>query len=125
MTQRLIPSQQRHDHMVERIAEGLRQEGFREIQAAGLDGFEQPAAIDGHVPDVAAGHRHHYLYEVETEETLEREETLQQWKAFARHARHNDTRFVIVVPLGSGLQAQALNNYYRLRAEVREIDFDH
>ena len=111
--------------MVARIAEGLRQEGFQQVQAAELDGFEAPPTIDGHVPDVAAAHRHHYLYEVETEETLEREETLQQWKAFAHHARRNDTRFVIVVPLGSGLQAQALNNYYRLRAEVREIDFDH
>jgi len=124
MTQRLIPSQQRHDHMVERIATGLRQEGFREVHADGPAGFERPDPIAGEVPDVAARHRHHYLYEVETEETIDCEETLRQWKAFAHHARYNDTRFVIVVPQGAGVRAQALKNFYRLRAEVREVDFD-
>ena len=124
MTQRLIPSQQRHDHMVQRIASGLRQEGFREVRAAGVSGFDPPDPIDGRVPDVAAFNRHGYIYEVETEDTLDRDETLRQWKAFAHYARYNDTRFVIVVPLGSGVQASALKNYYTLRAEVREVDFN-
>lgn len=125
MTQRLIPSQQRHDRMVERIANGLRQEGFPRVEADGLAGFDSPDPIDGQVPDVAAYHHHHYIYEVETEETVDLEETLRQWKAFAHHARYNDTRFVIVVPRGSGVRAEGIKNFYRLRAEVREVDFDH
>lgn len=124
MTQRLIPSQQRHDHMVERIASGLRREGFREVRAAGVSGFDPPAPVEGRVPDVAAVNRHTYLYEVETEDTLDSAETLQQWKAFAHYARYHDARFVIVVPVGSGVQATALKNYYTLRAEVREVDFE-
>ncbi|HKJ71800.1 MAG TPA: hypothetical protein VKA55_08630 [Gammaproteobacteria bacterium] len=124
MTERLIPSQKRHDRMVERIADGLRREGFPQVRAAGVGGFEPPDAIDGFVPDVAAAQRHHYIYEVETEETLELEETLRQWRAFAHHARYNDTRFVIVVPAGSGVRAEAIKNYHHFRAEVREVDFD-
>lgn len=125
MTQRLIPSQERHDHMVERIAEGLRQEGFPEVRAAGLEGFDPPDPVEGHVPDVSATNHHRYIYEVETEESLELEETRLQWKAFGHFARYNDTRFVIVVPQGVGTQATALKNYYQFRAEVREVDFDH
>jgi hypothetical protein len=124
MNQRVIAAQQRHDRMVERIANGLRQQGFREVRAAGLSGFEAPDPIGGRVPDVAAHNRHGYLYQVETEDSLDGDDTLQQWKAFAHHARYNDTRFVIVVPRGSGVRAQALKNYYQLRAEVREVDFD-
>lgn len=125
MTQRLIPSQERHDRMVERIATGLRREGFQAVYAAGVDGFDPPPPIDGQVPDVAASHSRHYIYEVETEETVDSEETLRQWKAFAHYARYNDSHFVIIVPPAARVQALALKNYHRLRAEVREVDFDH
>ncbi|MFA9459954.1 hypothetical protein [Thiohalorhabdus methylotrophus] len=121
---RLIPGQERHDGMVRRIAHGLRDGGFNEVRADGVDGFELPDTIDGRVPDVTArGHRFH-IYEVETEETLSSEETRLQWQAFSRFARHDDqAHFVIIVPQGVGLKAEAQKNYYQLSAEVREEDF--
>lgn len=121
---RLIPGQERHDAMVRRIAQGLRDGGIRDVQADGVDGFDAPDPIDGRVPDVTARGRGFYIYEVETEETLGSEEARLQWKAFNRLVRHDENaRFIIVVPQGMGLKAEAQKNYYQLSAEVREEEF--
>lgn len=121
---RLIPGQERHDAMVRRIAQGLRDGGFNEVLADGVDGFEIPDPIGGRVPDVLARGNRLHIYEVETEETLGSEETRLQWQAFDRFVRKDDdAHFVIVVPKGLRLKAEAQKNYYQLSAEVREEDF--
>ena len=110
--------------MVRRIAQGLRAGGFREVRAERVEGFEPPEPIDGRVPDVTASGQRFHIYEVETEESLDSEETRLQWKAFNRFARQNEhAHFVIIVPRGVGLKAEAQKNYYQLSAEVREEDF--
>jgi len=123
MARRTMVSQQRHDAMVQRIADGLRDGGFPTVRADQVDGYAPPDEIGGQVPDVTASGQQEYIYEVETEESLELDETDRQWQAFAHYARHNNAQFVIVVPKGLGIKAKARKNFHQLRAEVREEDF--
>jgi len=115
-------SQSEHDSIVKSVAEFLSKNGYRNIRAA-VDGYEKPDKISlshlrgSHVPDVTTEKNgKHYLFEVETDDSIHDERTKDKWELFSAYAKEQKGFFIISVPPGSGNKARTRLAHLGLRA---------
>ena len=101
--QRTGTDRMEHDNMVKRVADHLRNQGHK--VSADILGYERPAQIGAHIPDVSSvdstGTRH--IVEVETCETINIQHTADQWRTFG----HSGANFYIAVPRVCELSAKS------------------
>jgi hypothetical protein len=104
-------NQAEHVSMVKSIANYLSSKGFSAIKAD-LPDQSQPDLIywektkKGHVPDVTATlNNQNYIFEVETDDSVNDEHTEDQWTLFAANAKQYSKQFIVVVPKGSETKA--------------------
>lgn len=99
-----------HDSMVKSIVNHIKGQGHSNIKAD-LEGYEQPELIiwsstkKGHVPDVTSTKNQEYIFEVETDDSIDDSHTEDQWRLFSANAKEHSKTFIVVVPKGSETQA--------------------
>jgi hypothetical protein len=75
-----------HDQCINNLASELSLEGW--TVEADIPNWDQPSPISGYVPDIIARNSNRTrIYEVETEDTLERD--YDQQNAFRQYAKHD------------------------------------
>lgn len=104
-------NQSHHDSMVKAIADHLKQKGHSNVKAD-IQGYEKPDLIywdksmKGHIPDVTSKQNQSYIFEVETEDSIDDTHTADQWTLFAANAKQYSKAFIVVVPKGYEQQAR-------------------
>ncbi len=99
-------SQTEHDSLVDYVARELNKRGYEQVKAD-LPDYEVPKKIiwqstgEGFEPDVTGVKMGFRIFEIETDDSIEDEHTLQQWKLFASYAKVNDAFFYVVFRKGS------------------------
>ncbi len=105
-------AQPKHDRMIRLVADRVLNEGHSHIKAD-IGGFEKPEVIYqqnteiGYKPDVTSTKYTLYIFEVETEDSIDDPHTEDQWKSFYIEAQRRSGFFIVVVPPGSEQQARA------------------
>lgn len=99
-------SQAIHDHMIARLVEDLEQKGYTDIRADHIDGYEErrpekvysDAAEVFLTPDVTASRGDRcFLFEVETEDSLQVPMTREEIRTFAVNAAEHGCLLYLVV----------------------------
>lgn len=116
-----------HDRLVEKLRARLVSSLFSDIKVD-LPGHAKPDRIvwestqRGHEPDATAYYLlKHYVFEVETADSLGDEHTYEQCRLFAAYARDQLAEFALVVPTGSGGAGRSQLSSCGLTATVLEI----
>jgi hypothetical protein len=116
-----------HDTMVSTVISYLFNNGFQNIKAD-LPGKIQPDKIiwmktnEGHIPDATATiNNTSYLFEIETEETLTTQHTIDQFVLFSAFAQQYNGQFCIIVPVSNKSKAEGLVNNLGIQAQVWTI----
>ena len=110
MTER--QSQPSHDRMIRSIVDQVSGEGHSHIKAD-ISGYEKPEVIyqenteTGYRPDVTSTKYTKYVFEVETEDSINDPHTADQWRAFSYDAQMHSGAFIVVVPEGYAQIARA------------------
>ena len=100
-----------HDSMVKSVVNYIKGQGHSNIRAD-LEGYEKPEIIywsstkKGHVPDVTSTKNQEYIFEVETDDSIDDSHTEDQWRLFSANAREHSKIFIVVVPKAAETQAQ-------------------
>ncbi len=82
-------SQSRHDWTISMLAAFYCERGYS-VKADHIDGYDEPAELEGYVPDIVATKRNEtFVVEVETEDSVHTEHAGQQKLAFQIFARAN------------------------------------
>jgi len=103
-------NQTEHNSMVKSVVNHVRADGHSNIKAD-LEGYDKPELIywertkKGYYPDVTSTKSQNYMFEVETDDSINDLHTEDQWKLFSANARANSKKFIVVVPKGSEQQA--------------------
>lgn len=103
-------NQSEHDSMVKAIVNHVKANGHSDIKAD-LEGYEKPELIywsstkKGYYPDITSTKRQNYIFEVETDDSINDSHTEDQWKLFSANAKEHSKTFIVVVPKGSETQA--------------------
>ena len=103
--------QSEHALMVRSLARALKEQGHTDIKVD-LFGYDLPEQIywetnkQGETPDVTSTNIKHFIFEVETADSIDDPHTEGQWRLFSAHARQQSKAFVVVVPKGSEKQAR-------------------
>lgn len=114
-------SQSDHDIMVRKIIEEITKTGYSDIRAD-LPNEKKPDLINNCIPDVTGKIPPWlFIFEVETDDSIDDSHTESQWKTFADYAIINNERFVVVIPLGSKNKAENRLNKLGITAQIREI----
>jgi hypothetical protein len=101
---RTTQGQSTHDNTVRSLAEKYREQGYTNIRAD-ISGYSQPDVVNGHRPDVQATKNYTTIIaEVETEDSVSWQESVDQWKAFDR----SSYGFHLCVPKTVEAQARAI-----------------
>lgn len=104
-------NQEEHDSMVRAVAKHVKENGHSNIKAD-LPGYDKPDLIywestkEGHIPDVTSTKNQGYIFEVETDDSIDDSHTEDQWKLFSANAKQHSKKFIVVVPKGSEQQAR-------------------
>lgn len=119
-----------HDSMIESVMEYMRAQGFFNI-TANLPGIPLPEKIykpesgEYFIPDLIADRKGEgYIFDVETEDTLDDIQTAKKWKLFSAYAEKNNKVFHIVVPGGMLVKVDRLLSEHKLTAVVHQINFN-
>jgi len=103
-------NQTEHDGMVKSVVNFVKAEGHSNIKAD-LEGYDKPELIywkstgKGHYPDVTSTKSENYIFEVETDDSINDSHTEDQWKLFSANVKAHSRKFIVVVPKGSEQQA--------------------
>jgi hypothetical protein len=103
-------NQAKHDSMVELLADFVKEKGYSDIRA-NLSGYDKPELIHwegtkkGHFPDLISTKSQDYIFEVETDDSINDSRTEDRWKLFSTDAQAHSKKFIIVVPDGSEAKA--------------------
>lgn len=104
--------QSKHDSMVKSVAEHVSTNGHKNIKAD-IAGYNAPDLIywentkKGHIPDVTSSSDTNYIFEIETDDSINDSHTEDQWKLFSANAQQHSKKFIVVVPKGFESQAWA------------------
>lgn len=104
-------NQSEHDSMVRSIINYIKGEKHSSIRAD-LQGYEKPELIywsgtkKGHYPDVTSTEGQNYIFEVETDDSINDSHTEDQWRLFSANAKEHSKTFIVVVSKGAEQQAQ-------------------
>ena len=116
-----------HDRLVEKLRTRLVSNLFSDIKVD-LPGYVKPDRIvwidtqRGHEPDATAYYlAKQYVFEVETADSLGGDHTYEQCRLFAAYVRNRLAEFILVVPIGSALDARSQLSRWSLTATVHEI----
>ena len=115
-------NQAEHDRMVQLVASNVEEQGHSNIKSD-LHRFNTPELIywentkKGQIPDVTSTDIRSYIFEVETDDSIDDSHTEEQWRLFSAYAQQNSKTFIVVVP--KGLEQQA-----RQRAKDLGINID-
>lgn len=115
--------QEDHETMVRSLAIHLKKLGHSDIKVD-LFGNKVPEQVRwgankaGYIPDVTSTKDKNYVFEVETDDSINEEHTEDEWKLFAAYAKKESRQFIVVVPKGSEQKAWK-------RAEALGIDLDN
>jgi hypothetical protein len=102
--------QSKHDSMVKSVADHVSNNGHTNVKAD-IKGYDRPDLLywestkKGHIPDVTSTEVTKYLFEVETDDSIDDSHTEDQWKLFSANAQQHSKKFIVVVPKGSEQQA--------------------
>jgi hypothetical protein len=103
--------QSKHDSMVKSVADHVSENGHTNVKAD-IEGYDRPELIywentkKGHIPDVTSTSGTQYIFEVETEDSIDDSHTEDQWKLFSANAQQDSKKFIVVVPKGYDQQAR-------------------
>jgi hypothetical protein len=104
-----------HEGLMERLLADLEAGGATNIRAHGYADFPTPEKIawrhsdKGHIPDVTADlFGRHFIFEVETDETLFSDHTKSQLELFAQLADERQAVCGLVIPKMTAFRALAL-----------------
>jgi len=107
--------QSKHDSMVKSVADHVSTTRHTNVKAD-IAGYNAPDMIywenskKGHIPDVTSSSDTHYIFEVETDDSINDPHTEDQWKLFSANAQQYSKKFIVVVPKGSEQQARMRAN---------------
>ena len=102
--------QSKHDSMVKSVADHVSNDGHTNVKAD-IAGYDRPELIywestkKGHIPDVTSASDTQYIFEVETDDSINDSHTEDQWKLFSANAQQKSKKLIVVVPKGSEQQA--------------------
>ena len=117
-------NQEEHDSMVKAVAKYLKENGHSNIKAD-LLGYDKPDLIywestkKGHIPDVTSTKNQEYIFEVETDDSIDDSHTEDQWKLFSAYAEQYSKKFIVVVP--KELEQQARQRAKQLGIKVDDV----
>ena len=103
-------NQSEHDSMVQSVATHVENDGHSDIKAD-VPGYDRPDLITwkttkkGHIPDVTSTKNQNYIFEVETDDSIDDSHTEDQWTLFSANAKKYSKKFIVVVPKGSDQKA--------------------
>jgi hypothetical protein len=103
---RTVQTQGIHNQLVSNQVVTFRNEGYTNIKADHINHPSgQPAMVNGHIPDLSAvKNGFMVISEVETNDSINDQSTIQQWKAFDRSSHE----FHVVVPKSALEDAQSM-----------------
>lgn len=114
-------SQSDHDAMVRKTMEMCINKGYSDVRADLPDEL-QPEQINNFKPDVTGKISYwFFIFEVETDDSINDKHTEMQWKAFADYAKENLQTFFVVVPEGSLNKAKHRLDELCIKATIIEI----
>jgi GTP-sensing pleiotropic transcriptional regulator CodY len=105
--------------MVRHFADILSSNFFHINVKADISGYNKPEMIywkstkKGHIPDITSNfdkvyaRPEQYIFEVETEDSIDDSHTEDQWKLFSAKGQEFRKRFIVIVPRGCKQQALA------------------
>ena len=117
-------NQSKHDEIVKSLAVLIEEDGHTDIKAD-IGGYERPTKIiwkntgKGHIPDVISTKTSNYIFEVETDDSIDDSHTADQWVLFSKYAKRHNTMFIVVVPEGS--KQDSLNRAIELDIELDAV----
>jgi hypothetical protein len=99
-------NQAEHETMVRSLAIHLKEQGHSDIKVDLFggpipDGIYWETRKIGYIPDVTSTKGQHYLFEVETDDSIDDAHTADEWSLFAANAKRESKLFIVVVPKGS------------------------
>ena len=103
-------NQVEHDRMVQSVVNYIKEQGHFDIRAD-LKRFNTPALIywettgKGYIPDVTSKNIRSYIFEVETDDSIDNLHVENEWRLFWAHAKQTSKAFIVVVPEGSEQRA--------------------
>lgn len=113
-----------HDKMVQDSATWLSKNKYSDVKAD-VPGYTSPSKITwestgkGHIPDISAiSNSSIFIFEVETDDSIDDEHTKDQWKLFSAHAKNIKGEFWVVVPKSSTLKAEKRLDSLKLTGKV-------
>lgn len=95
--------QPKHDKMVKAVVDIVLKNDHTDVKAD-IKGYDRPKLICGEglkevrIPDVTSTNDTHYIFEVETEDSIDHSHTEDQWRVFSAHALQCSKKFIVVVP---------------------------
>ena len=113
-----------HDSMVKSVVNHIKGQEHSNIRAD-LEGYEKPEIIywsstkKGHVPDVTSTKNQEYIFEVETDDSIDDSHTEDQWELFSANAKHHSKKFIVVV--SKEAEQQARQRVKQLGINVDEV----
>lgn len=119
--------QVKHQRIIKRLAKHLRSKGYLQVRAD-IPNMDSPTEINWkgderkYVPDLSAVNRgKRYLFEVETDDSINDKHTRMQWRVFAAYAYQKNASFIVVVPGGSAEKAGKRLKELSLPGKVLEL----
>jgi len=103
-------NQSEHDSMVQSVATHVENNGHSNVKAD-IPDYKRPDKIiwdttkKGHIPDVTSTKNQDFIFEIETDDSINDSHTEDQWKLFSANAKQYSKKFIIVVPKGSDQKA--------------------
>lgn len=104
MGKRTAESQSKHDYMITSLVRYLIEQGYTDIKCSHLGHFDDPEEMVGrngtrYSSDVIAWKDgKQYVFEVETNETIDLDYTKEQFEAFYDYAKGHEAEFSVLVP---------------------------
>lgn len=111
-----------HDEMVRKIIEKCIKTGYSDVRA-NLSEMKKPEMFNNHIPDVTGKISFWvFIFEIETEDTLESIHSEIRWKAFSKYAKDDIQKFFVVVPQGFLKKAESRLEELEIKATIIEIN---
>lgn len=83
------------------------------------DPYVKPNIISGQIPDITSWKDSiFHVTEVETQESIGTQHTLDQWSAFSQNTDGMSKKFVVVVPQSCLSEAEKFANQYHIRVDI-------
>lgn len=101
--------------MVKSVADYVTDNGHRNVKAD-IEGYDTPDLLywsnskNGHIPDITSKKDTSYIFEVETDDSINDTHTKDQWQLFSANAKQYSKKFIVVVPKGSKQKANKRAN---------------